>query len=302
MDVDQGPGLTPKLVYMWAVVTEDGNSAYPQYNLDTGEETSWAKVAGLKPDYLMWTPIPREISHKVAGTATLPVPSVILELNPDDIPVWTRRGVYTRTTSYVCQDCGAVFVWDGNCDLECGHCGHEFHWSPDMELICPECKNPVKIVYRAAVCPKCGAKDLWYCDVCKEFKATQLHLANNECRCPDCEPIDKHGLIRHKKVKPQNMDLLETHYVLGVRGQFEIEMVPFDKSLVDDISWKLVFMGRPHLVIEYDDTYIEINGKPLTLAKGDIVTLGPEIRAPNEFVIKVQDGNIRVKGDDDGTD
>lgn len=296
---DANRGMAPKLVYMWSVVTGDGK-AVPQFDPISAQKLEWAEVAGLKPEKLMWTRIPPAISQKVDEAATLPIPSVILDLRPDDIPVWTRRGELTRTTLYVCKECGAEFLWDGRCDVECKECSNGFLWIPDENpgRLCPECGEPVEVTYRAVVCPKCGARDLWYCDVCNEFKDKQLHFRNNECRCPECEPIDKHGLIRHKKIGTRILDELETHYVLGVRGLFEIEMVPFDKSRVNDVCWKLVFFGRPHLVIEYDGTEIEIDGMTIIKSKGDIVDLGPKIRVPGEFVCWVDDGNVWVRGDD----
>jgi hypothetical protein len=291
--------MTPILVYMWSAVLGDGKSAIPQYNPATGEERSWQDVANLDISKLMWLRIPPSMSSKIENTATLPVPNVILELRPGDIPVWTRRGYVDRITKYHCEVCGSDFSWKGDCDVECQECGFEFHWDPEQneDRICPECGEAVQITYRAATCPQCGAKDQWYCDVCQEFKPKQLHFKNNECRCPTCEPIDKHGLIRHKRIQRMSADVLETHYVLGVRGVFEVEMTPFPKSRVDDVCWRLVFINRPALVVDAETDLI-IDGVPMTIPAGGGVELGPRIQAPGEFVMWVDDGNIYVRGDD----
>ena len=270
---DAGTALTPQLVYMWIKVLGDGKTAIPQYDPLTGREVSWAEaVPAMEISRLMWGPIPIEVESRVKGVMSVPVPPIsfnVENVDMDDV-LFARRGYVTSMTFYHCEICDTTFQW------------------LDTTL-------PIHVVEGPLQCPNCMAKNEWHCDICDEIKDNPIFLKNNEVRCPDCEKIDPRGLTKIENLRFGAVDTLTTHYVLGIKDKWGIELVegPEAKSGTD---WKLIALSHPTGLVSVEDTEILVDGAVCAINAGEIMLLGEHVlEVPHKFRIWVTGALIRVE-------
>lgn len=209
------------LTRYWVRVLEDGVSCETQFDIQTGEQRPWDPVPE-KLTRVMWMPFDDELVKLLAerGEEALAIegmPPIVVDLDPTQprVEVTTAspmfwgsagsfkalRGVGERaicklvgkidlTDYYHCVGCGQDMIWDGTGVLEC---------------------------------PRCNARNEWWCSRCKEIKDNPIFMEKGEVRCQECaDQGEPHGLMRVKNLELRSYAEYETIYVLGVKGKTEV--------------------------------------------------------------------------------
>jgi len=154
----------PLLSRFWVKVLQDGKTAIPQFDLETGAPQPWGTPAQDLSRVLL-LPFSSDLVDKVvkqgglAVASTLPIVEVYAD-HGEQIRLMRENDIETNS-SYRCTKCGHMFKWMGGSPLEC---------------------------------PQCGAVNEWYCSVCDEIKNDPVFFDNGEVRCPDC--AEPQGLKR----------------------------------------------------------------------------------------------------------
>jgi len=166
---------------MWIKVLPNGH-ALPQFDPVTGEDQQCGDYTGPVAQILFY-PITPRLAELINAQGDVAEAS---DLKPlcFDVPPGTPVEFY-RT--------GTLRIDPQNI---CGFCELEFEYSSDM-------------------CPRCLAKNQWYCGACDELVADPIvDLSNDQIRCPTCEVIDPRGVRQIQCIGESCSERLFTHYVL----------------------------------------------------------------------------------------
>jgi hypothetical protein len=217
----------PTFRRFWIRIRPDG-SALPQFDPRTGKYCGFEKYPGAVAQILFF-PITPRLAELIKTHGDVAEASNLRPLTFDILPGSTTSGNLYRV---------------GNLRLEpkriCGFCEAEF----DVTL---------------KVCPRCLAKNQWYCGKCDELKENPIvdfELQNKygdkrtirippalwdyapdvvrqiggwgikgaHERCPDCEKTDPRGVRTIRCVGDFCEEKLFTHYVLTFEGEKHIIM------------------------------------------------------------------------------
>ena len=151
----------PVFKRFWIKVLPDG-TALPQFDPFTGEEHLWDEYRGLLAQVL-FVPMTPGLAQKIRQHGNLSGPSKLPQIAIDIPP---GSGMHYERRARVRLDLTKI----------CGFCEAEF--DPDTNE-----------------CPRCLAKNQWYCSTCDDIKPDPiLDLKNDQIRCRECEPKEPHGL------------------------------------------------------------------------------------------------------------
>lgn len=199
-------GIPEPITRYWIKCWENGRST-PQFKPDTGEEIAWGtQNTGLTG--LLFVPFTPGLAAKVQSLGNFAIPS---RLSIVDIPVLPSETVKVRRMKALTE---------GTC-YRCNHCQHHFDWHK------PTPPDPV--------CPKCGAKNHWYCEDHGEiadpifFKREEGNGRTvTEVRCPACP--DPRGLLRSNdlEIVPRPVEF-KVRYHVWIDGN---EVANFDETSI----------------------------------------------------------------------
>lgn len=209
------------LTRYWVRFLEDGVSCETQFDYRTGEQRPW-DPAPERLRRVMWAPFDAQLAQIVSnrGEEVLAIegmPPIIIDLDPNQpwfeiepsrSMFWGAAGSWAAQGGVgeraICKLVGKVDLTDY---YHCVGCGQDMFWDGTGTL----------------ECPRCGARNEWYCSRCKDLKTDPLFMEKGEVRCRDCaDQGEPHGLMRVKNLELRSFAEYETIYVLGVEGKTEV--------------------------------------------------------------------------------
>ena len=173
------------LVYFWVAYYND-NQVYPQFDLNSGKENSFASIDQTKLVKFGLYPISKILADKInigiKMVISKPLPYIVMKLKPEQRLIYVRRN-YMRNFGYqICTKCNYKWQWMPNIKEEIGEAGLPIHNNYTTQIQESKC-------YPLPVCPKCGSFNAILCPDCNtlinEYKRKDSEAHYFEC--PKCK-------------------------------------------------------------------------------------------------------------------
>ncbi|MHB8123474.1 MAG: hypothetical protein ACYDG4_15125 [Desulfuromonadaceae bacterium] len=180
----------PTFRRFWVRIRPDG-SALPQFDPRTGKYCGYEDYKGPVTQILFY-PVTPHLAELIRGQGDMAeassLPALIFDVPPGASSHLHRVGTLRLNPWHIC-----------------GFCEAEFEVTKE-------------------VCPRCLAKNQWYCGTCDSLiEQPLLDQENNQIRCPVCETNgEPRGLRQIHCVGDFCTEQLFTHYVLLIDGKKHI--------------------------------------------------------------------------------
>jgi hypothetical protein len=198
----------PNFRRYWLKILPDG-SGRPEFEPDTGKYHNWRDYTGPVKKVLL-VPVTPDLAQKIKSTGDLAEPSSLPILEYDVEPVRELIDIWDADNLGTPLPSAIYFRRDGRLQYI-------------LHYFCSSCRLQFDLDKGSLICPRCQAKNEWYCGKCESIVDRPIVFFDGVQRCPVCEIKGKpHGCRRIKTIVSFYEERLTYWRILEINGNRHI--------------------------------------------------------------------------------